>query len=314
MTTKPTPGPALEEVLRSKSFTSEATDSDGRTLVGYAAVFGESTRINSTYEGVFDEVIKPGAFKRSLASRVPKMQFDHGNHPLIGSIPIGTITDIREDPHGLHVEARISDNWLMQPIRDAIAEGSVDGMSFKFEVVQQEWHDKQGKRISDPKEIQRMITDPPASGALTRTLVEVRIPEAGPVVWPAYQGTEVSVRAREAARSILTDEDTARQVIASLRADIAGEWDDDTRDEVAVAVLLGDRTELVGESGPEVFTPTEVEREQAPSPETREDAPLPEHAPATTDGPLPEHPSSPEARRKYARLSYVTSNGVGSRY
>ena len=65
--------------------------------------------------------------------------WDHGQHPLIGSIPIGSVESIREDSHptlapegGAHIVARLHDNWLIEPVRDAIKSGSVDGMSFRF--------------------------------------------------------------------------------------------------------------------------------------------------------------------------------------
>ena len=41
----------------------------------------------------------------------------------------------QEIEQGAHVIARLHDNWLIQPLRDAIASESIDGMSFRFEVV-----------------------------------------------------------------------------------------------------------------------------------------------------------------------------------
>ena len=158
-------------------------DGDGLTLEGYAAVFNATTRIDS-WEGQFDEQIAKGAFARTIKAKTPVLQFDHGAHPLIGSLPLGSIRTLREDDHGLFVRARLSDNWLVQPFRDAIADGAVDGMSFKFSVVREEW-DETG--------------DVPL-----RTIKEVKLYELGPVVFPAYEQTTVGVRAREVALA-LTD-------------------------------------------------------------------------------------------------------------
>ena len=44
-----------------------------------------------------------------------------------------------EDDRGLAVTARLSENWLIEPVRDAIAAGAVSGMSFRFTVVDEEW-------------------------------------------------------------------------------------------------------------------------------------------------------------------------------
>jgi len=150
-----------------------AADGDGLTLEGYAAVFDSPTRIDS-WEGTFDEVIARGAFAKTIKERTPVVQFDHGHHPLVGSLPIASIETLSEDAHGLHIKARLMDNWLVQPVRDAIANGSVDGMSFRFSVVK-ETVDESG--------------DLPL-----RTVQEVKLYELGPVVFPAYADTSVGVR------------------------------------------------------------------------------------------------------------------------
>jgi HK97 family phage prohead protease len=150
-----------------------ADDPDGRTLEGYAAVFNAWTDIRDQ-AGVYKERIAPGAFKRTISHRTPVLQFDHGQHPLIGSLPLGSLSVLREDRNGLFVRARLSDNWLIQPIRDAIGDGGITGMSFRFKVVDDEW-------------------DRDDSGE-TRTIKEVELLELGPVVFPAYQQTSVAVR------------------------------------------------------------------------------------------------------------------------
>jgi HK97 family phage prohead protease len=111
------------------------------------------------------------------------LQFDHGQHALVGSIPLGVIKRMREDDRGLYVEARLHDNWLIQPVRDAIASGAVDGMSFRFRVPEggDTWQDRTG--------------DVPM-----RTITRADVVEVGPVVWPAYQATTVGVRSQELAR------------------------------------------------------------------------------------------------------------------
>ena len=170
--------------------------SDGLTLDGYAAVFGEPTLIDS-WEGTFSETVAPGAFRKSLRERTPKLQFDHGQHPMIGSIPLGRVTEASEDERGLRIVARLSDNWLVEPVRDAIASGAIDGMSFRFTVVNDEWTDKNGKRLT-PAELDRLLWDGAGDrGPLQRTLREVKVSEAGPVVWPAYASTSVGVRSAD---------------------------------------------------------------------------------------------------------------------
>lgn len=189
------------EATRTAGFTITRAqdDDDGLTLEGYGAVFNEATRIDS-WEGRFDEIIAPGAFKRTIDQKGPRgirLQFDHGGHPLLGSLPLGTITDLQEDARGLFVRARLSSSWLVEPFRDAIRDGAVDGMSFRFRVVKDEWDE----------------TDPDLP---VRTLREIELFEVGPVVWPAYDQTTVGVRAREVARDLATDTNFRDELVRAL--------------------------------------------------------------------------------------------------
>lgn len=153
-----------------------AADDDGLTLTGYAAVFNSPTRISS-WEGEFTEVIAPGAFRHTIRNSRPIMQYDHGQHPLIGSLPVASIRRLKEDARGLFVEARVFDNWLTEPLRDAIKDQAISGMSFRFSVVKETWaHADDGD---------------------LRTLNEVKLYELGPVAWPAYSDTSVALRSFE---------------------------------------------------------------------------------------------------------------------
>jgi HK97 family phage prohead protease len=184
-----------ENLRRSVEFRAEPSN-DGLTLEGYAAVFNDWTEINDR-SGTYMERIAPGAFKRSIGRSVPVLQFDHGHHPLIGSIPLGRITSITEDSHGLRIKARLSDNWLVEPVRDAIRDGAISGMSFRFSIP--EGGDKWEQR----------------DGVDYRTIINVSLVEAGPVVWPAYSSTSVGVRSRQTALA-LTDPEVRREVAALL--------------------------------------------------------------------------------------------------
>jgi len=164
-------------LTRAATFTTRAADDDGFTLEGYAAVFDSPTLIDS-WEGRFEERIAPGAFAKTIQERTPVVQFDHGHDIATGSVPIAAIDDIREDKRGLFVAARMFDNPRVEPIRQAIAGGAIDGMSFRFRVVREEW-DESGD------------TD-------VRTIREAELFELGPVVFPAYEQTTVGVRSRQA--------------------------------------------------------------------------------------------------------------------
>ena len=160
-------------VTRAAPFSTRAANDDGFTLEGYAAVFDTPTRIDS-WEGRFDEQIARGAFTKTLSERKPVMQFDHGHDIATGSVPIAAIESIREDDHGLFVSARMFDNPRVEPIRQAIAGGAIDGMSFRFRVTRESWDESR---------------DVPM-----RTIRALSLFEVGPVVFPAYEATSVGVR------------------------------------------------------------------------------------------------------------------------
>jgi HK97 family phage prohead protease len=199
------------------------TESDGQTLEGYAAVFDSPTVINS-YEGHFVEVIERGAFARSVRNNPkPIMQFDHGKDTALGATPIGAIEELREDDKGLYVRARLHSNWLVEPIRDAIASGSIPGMSFKFTIPEG------GVTVTRGDD-----------GLETHTLTDLNLHELGPVVWPAYAETAVSVRASELANLLIEDEEARREVAAGL---IFGTFPRKEEDETDLAVRSDEPSE-----------------------------------------------------------------------
>lgn len=218
---------------RAAPFSMRAKGDDGFTLEGYGAVFDSPARIDS-WEGQFDEQIARGAFAKTLSERTPVMQFDHGQDIATGSVPIGAIEEIREDRHGLYVKARLHDNARVEPIRQAIASGAIDGMSFTFRVTREEWDD------SDDLEVP------------LRTIKEVELYELGPVVFPAYEATTVGVR------SLLAGLDLAQRsrLVDELRAETPSPSDADqsvTSDETPDAAPQGTSGEAPGTLDPSVI-------------------------------------------------------------
>ena len=180
-----------------------ADDGDGFTLEGYAAVFDTPTRIDS-WEGQFDEVIARGAFKKTIGERTPVLQFDHGRDVATGSVPIGSIEELKEDRKGLFVRARLHDNARVEPIRQAIESGAIDGMSFRFRVLAESWKKGESKNVDQ------------------RTIREVELFELGPVVFPAYEATSVGVR------SLLADldDDQRAALVSQIAAEVRTTLDD----------------------------------------------------------------------------------------
>lgn len=229
--------PPREDVRRQATFALRSAEDtgDGNTLDGYAAVFNRTTVIDS-WEGRFRERIAPGSMRKSFRENPPVIQFDHGSHPMIGSLPIARLESITEDSDpvlapdgGAHVVGRLHQNWLMQPVRDAIASGSVSGMSFRFGVIRDEWHDAKGNKITDEQDLFNLLEQSwrenlSESKLPVRTLLELRVPELGPVVFPAYKDTSVGMRSK-------------------VTIDLGRLDDPDQRSLLARAVILADAVE-----------------------------------------------------------------------
>lgn len=164
-------------VVRAADSTGEDS-SEGRVLYGHAAVTGQWTDLED-FVGPYREQVAPGAFKKTLKERGgPVVMFNHGRDSATGQKPLGETTVAREDDQGLYIEAALFDTHYVRELLPALEAGTIDGMSFMFDIVAEQW-----TYASDSE-----------SGKDERTIQEVRLYEAGPVVFPAYEQTDVGIR------------------------------------------------------------------------------------------------------------------------
>lgn len=142
----------------------------GRKLEGLAAIFDEETTI-----GDFTEVVRPGAFTRSLAAGGDILALvDHDPARLLARTRTGSLM-LSETKRGLAFSLQVPNT---QDGNDALAlaeRGDLGGMSFGFRI--------------------------PAGGEVwegrSRQLVDVDLMEISVVsAWPAYAGTTVTARSR----------------------------------------------------------------------------------------------------------------------
>lgn len=149
----------------------EVREEEGKTkIAGYAAMF-EKLSV-PIYD--FREKIRAGAFLSSLSKNNVRALWNHNTDLVLGSTKAGTLT-LSEDAKGLRFELSPPDTTAGRDAVVSIKRGDVDGMSFGFRVLKQEWDEK------DPKNI-------------VRTLVEVDLREVSPTAFPAYPDTKVKVR------------------------------------------------------------------------------------------------------------------------
>jgi uncharacterized protein len=146
-----------------------------RTLAGYAAVF------NSDSEPMygFTERIRPGCFARAIKEDDVRGLFNHDPNFVLGRNTAKTLR-LSEDDKGLSFEIDLNpDDPDAAKVAAKVARGDVSGCSFSFRTLKDEWEYSE------------------TGGTTLRTLIDVELFDVGPVTFPAYPATDVSVRSME---------------------------------------------------------------------------------------------------------------------
>lgn len=151
-----------------------ATQGNGMTFTGYAAVF------NSNSEPLpFIERIAPGAFAKSLKSRNNiRMYMNHDSSMLLATTR-GKTLRLQEDSKGLLVDADLPDTTVGRDLSVLMQRKDVDSMSFGFTVPQggDKW----------------------SNDGMQRELTQIKLFEVSVVTgFPAYAATSAAVRSLDA--------------------------------------------------------------------------------------------------------------------
>jgi HK97 family phage prohead protease len=164
-------------------------EGDGRTFSGYASVFNEPS-----LPLPFTEIVKPGAFKRSLQSRNRMMLlWNHDTSNPLASTRNGSLV-LTEDSKGLFVTATLPNTTLGNDIAELVRSGVIDAMSFGFSVRKDSW----------------------SQDGNTRYLEDVSLSEVSLVSTPAYEQTSGTVSVRSEVRDI--DADQLANAMAKLES------------------------------------------------------------------------------------------------
>jgi HK97 family phage prohead protease len=143
------------------------SENEGRTIVGYAAIWDSP----SEYMG-FTEFVKRGAFSKTLNDGADvRLLIDHEGVPLARS-KSGTLA-LEEDERGLRVEAELDPmNPDAARIMSAMKRGDLSQMSFAFRTVKDNWN----------------------ADRSVRELREVQLFDVSVVTFPAYEQTVAELR------------------------------------------------------------------------------------------------------------------------
>lgn len=153
-------------------------DSETNVIEGYAAVFNSPTDIG----GMFTEIIAPGAFVDAITSNEDiRALFNHDWNNVLGRTKSGTLR-LSEDARGLKFEVDLPNTTLARDLSESLKRGDISQCSFGFIPTGETWD-------WEPE-------------IPVRTINSVELHEISVVSIPAYEDTEVSLRSKEANKSI----------------------------------------------------------------------------------------------------------------
>lgn len=169
-----------------------AVDTDkGPVIEGYAAVFDrESEELFG-----FREKIQRGAFMKTLLEKPDvRALWNHDLSQVLGRTKSGTL-ELWEDEIGLKMRLRPPESAADKV--ESIKRGDVDGMSFGFRVIKDEWDNSRTPTL--------------------RTLTELELFEVSPVTFPAYPATAGKLNVRSYLESIGEDEQRIAEITGEGR-------------------------------------------------------------------------------------------------
>lgn len=142
---------------------------NGPTLSGYAA------RFNVWSEKMFGfrEMVKPGAFKKTIKEADIRALINHNGDLILGRNKANTL-ELIENNLGLKYSVPLGQQSYALDLVESIKRGDITGNSFAFRTISDRWGTQDGEEI--------------------RELLEVQLFDVGPQTYPAYPQTSLSVR------------------------------------------------------------------------------------------------------------------------
>ena len=155
-----------------------AADGDSAPkILGYAAVFNSPSETIEEYGFKFTEIIRKGAFAKTLREADVRALVNHDPNYVLGRNTSGTLT-LSEDQHGLTVDVDPPDTQWARDLQESMKRGDVNQMSFAFQVVKERYTEEQIEGRT----------------RVLRELLEVKLFDVSVVTYPAYPATSAVVR------------------------------------------------------------------------------------------------------------------------
>jgi len=176
-------------------------DTRGKTLLGYAAVYGAESRDL----GGFTETIRPGAFAGVLPDADVRCLLNHDPSQVLGRSRSGTLR-LADEERGLRFECDLPESPLGDNVRESVRRGDIDGASFRFIVGDETW-DGDKRTIVAVKELHDVTVA--TYGAYDAASVELRTRPTPETPAPSQEDT---VKTEDRSEGGLAVEDRTAEV------------------------------------------------------------------------------------------------------
>lgn len=189
--------------MRAYTFPDLRAETEGGIIQGHAAVFNQETKIGDW----FIEVIERNAFANTdFRDVVMTVNHNLQNIPLARSRNnnANSTLQLSVDDTGLYVRGMLDldNNMEAKALHASVARGDITGMSFIFYIRDAKW--------------ENLDTDMP-----TRRILDIaKVVEVSAVSFPAYTGTDISARDRQALESARAALESARSELESSKDEL----------------------------------------------------------------------------------------------
>lgn len=187
----------------------DSADSEGPGLgfIGHAAVFNQRTYIGAPPWGFFEE-IAPRAFEPVLSDDV-RMLKNHDSNYLLARTVNGTLR-LSEDDEGLLSDADMAPVTYARDLAVLIDRGDLTQMSFAFWPAEEDY---------DEIEVKDQETGTVLRAPLVTITKMERLYDVSPVTFPAYEGTDATLKYGRAVRSAADESAIARAMLVKRELD-----------------------------------------------------------------------------------------------
>lgn len=176
------------------------------TVEGYAAVFYDGTPDTQfeLWDGAVERVM-PQAFDRALVDNDDaRALFNHDPNQLLGRRSADTLK-LSKDGSGLRYSIVTGDTAVARDVVQHIRRGDLQGSSFAFRVLKQEWREE---KLDDGHHLE------------IREILDVELFDVGPVTFPAYEATTTDVRSADGVAEARSEHDRWVAGVAARRRSV----------------------------------------------------------------------------------------------